>query len=444
MNRGYYLDDTPDRLDFLKDAHRYIAGGVVSLNRKVSPEIVFRRAEGSKLTALDGRTYIDYHGAFSPFLLGHNYRPVHDAVIAAMDDGWSLMGSGPTVWEVELARRLCEAIASLDAVQLTNTGSEATALAIRLSRAYTGRDDIVLPLGGYNGWQDDVARVVAPSLDIVGPRRTREPYPFLSASAGIPQSTQRRVHLVNFNDLDSLESVLSRRSIACVMTEPVLQNIGVVKPDTGYLEGVLDLCERYGTVCVFDEVKTGFRSALGGYQSVAKVKPHLSVFGKAVANGYPLGVVGGRRDIVDLFHAKDPAKRVLIAGTYNAHPLNCAAAIATLGALTQDGVYEQIDATSEALYSGLRAILAERGVPATLVANRSAFCVYFMDHAPRDWHDILEHHDFQFDLALRKALIARGIYQIPIPCKQGSVSLAHTSEDVAQTLEMTRQALRSL
>jgi glutamate-1-semialdehyde 2,1-aminomutase len=223
-----------------------------------------------------------------------------------------------------------------------------------------------------------------------------------------------------------------------------LQNIGVVLPKPGYLQGLMDLCEHYGAVCVFDEVKTGFRSGLGGYQGVVDVQPHLSVFGKAVANGYPMGVIGGKREIMQLFDMADPKMRVLIAGTYNAHPMNTAAAIATLGVLGQPGVYAHLDAVSERLYNGLEALFEEKGIAFVLSRNRSAFCLYFMDEAPADLHDILYHHDFDFDILLRKAWIKNGIYQIPIACKQGSVSYAHSNDDIDETLHKTRKILASI
>src|SRR5437016_3472664 len=264
-----------------------IAGGVVSLNRKVDPPIVFVRAQGSRLWDADGKEYIDYHAAFAPHLLGHNDPEVNAAVREAMERGWSLMGSGPTPWEMRLAELIRECVPTLEFVQLSNTGSEATAHAIRLSRAWTGREDIVVTLGGYNGWHNDVARTVMPPLDEIGPRVSPGEYRFLPLSAGIPRDVIRRVHVVNFNDADSVEHVLKRHPVACVLTEPVLQNIGVIPPQPGYLHALRELCDRHGSLLVFDEVKTGFRSALGGYQSIAGVTPDLSVFGKAVANGFP-------------------------------------------------------------------------------------------------------------------------------------------------------------
>ncbi|MCZ7647588.1 MAG: aspartate aminotransferase family protein [Planctomycetota bacterium] len=424
----------------------HLAGGVVSLNRKVDPALVFVRARGCRLWDAEGREYLDYHAAFAPHLLGHNDPGINAAVARAMEDGWSLMGAGTTPWEVELARLLREAVPNLERVQITNTGSEATAHAIRLARAHTGREDLLLTLGGYNGWHNEVARAVMPSLEQVGPRVSPGEYRWLPLSAGIPAASRRSLHLVNFNDLDSVEYVLRRHEVACVLTEPVLQNIGIVKPQPGYLEGLRALCDRYGAVLVFDEVKTGFRSALGGYQSVCGVKPDLSVFGKALANGYPLGAIGGKRELMELFAAAEASKRVLIAGTYNAHPFTCAAAIATLERLMAEhgAVYKQLEARTARLCAGLEETFNARGVKAAVSRNGSAFCAYFMDHEPRDWHDILAHHDFELDRRLRLAVIERGIYQFPMPCKQGSVSAAHGDAEIDRTLEATAEVLKGL
>ena len=430
----------------ISQSERHIAGGVVSLNRKAAPHLVFTRAEGSRLFDADGRSYIDYHAAFAPHLLGHNHPEVTAAVRAALDKGWSLMGSGTTPWEAELSELLCEAVPSLERVQILNTGSEASNLAIRLARAWTDREDVVVTLGGYNGWHDEVGRAVMPSLEQIGPRRTGGEYPLIPISAGIPASTRRRIHTVNFNDLESVENVFRSHPIACLITEPALQNVGVVLPQPGYLEGLRRLCDQYGVVFILDEVKTGFRSALGGYQSLVGVKPDLSIFGKAVANGYPLGVLGGRKDIMDLFADPDPQKRVLVAGTYNGHPVNAAAAIATLQILARDGgaVYRQIEERTATLVAGLEAAFRTAGLTTTIVRNASAHCVYFMDHAPGDWHDILLHHDFERDRHYRAELIAEGIYHFPLPAKQGSVSAAHSEDDIAETLAAAEKVIARL
>jgi glutamate-1-semialdehyde 2,1-aminomutase len=416
----------------------------VSLNRKVDPNIVFTHGKGSKIYDTDGKEYIDYHAAFAPHLLGHNEPRINEAVMKVMTAGHSLFGSGTNSLEVKLARLICESVPSLELVQITNTGSEATAHAIRLSRAWTGREHIIVTLGGYNGWHNDVSRAVMPALTQIGPRVTAGEYNFIPSSAGIPESTKQLVHVVNFNDLESLEFVLKRYPIACVLTEPVLQNVGVITPRDGYLEGLVKLCKQYGSVSIFDEVKTGFRSALGGYQEVAGVTPDLSVFGKAVANGFPLGVIGGKREIMALFDDPDPERRVLIAGTYNAHPFNAAAAIATLQILADKNVYKQIDQVSRRLYSGLEKMFEQKGKQMVLARNASAFCMYFCEQLPCDLHDVIVQHDFDFDVKLRRGLIDRGVYHIPIACKQGSVSYAHSEEDIDKTLEITWEVLKSL
>jgi glutamate-1-semialdehyde 2,1-aminomutase len=425
---------------------RFIPGGVVSLNRLVEPEIAFVRGRGSRIWDVDGNEYIDYHAAFAPHLLGHNDPDVTAAVRRALDDDASLMGSGTNPWEGRLAELIVEHVPSVEQVQLTNTGSEATHHALRLARAHTGREGILLMQGGYNGWHDLVAHNVMTPLSAIGPRVSPGEYPIVPLTAGISRAALGEVHAVNFNDLASVEYVVRRHPIAAVLLEPILQNIGVVKPAPGYLEGLRALCDREGIVLVFDEVKTGFRHALGGYQSLCGVMPDLCVFGKAVANGYPMGVIGGRAELMRYFHHDDPARRVMIAGTYNAHPIPTAAAIATLEKLAanEGAIYGHLERLGQRMEEGLAAIFAEAGWTATLSRQGSAFCAYFMGHAPRDWHDIAEHHDVDRDLAYRRALIDRGIYHFPQATKQGSLSSAHTDADVDETLDRTRDAVRAL
>jgi glutamate-1-semialdehyde 2,1-aminomutase len=425
---------------------RVIPGGVVSLNRLVQPEIAFVRGRGSRVWDVDGNEYIDYHAGFAPYLLGHNDPDVNAAVRQALDDELTLMGSGTNPWEGRLAELIVRHVPFVEAVQLTNTGSEATYHALRIARAHTGRDGVVIMQGGYNGWHNDVAHNVMTPLSLVGPRVSPGEYPLAPLSAGIPKHIFPDVHVVNFNDLASVEYVLARHPIAAVLTEPILQNIGIVKPLPGYLEGLRRLCDTHGAALVFDEVKTGFRHALGGYQSLCGVRPDLSVFGKAIANGYPLGAIGGRTELMEYFAHPDPARRVMIAGTYNAHPISTVAAIATVEKLAEREaeVYARLEALGRTMEEGLRSLFDEAGWTATVARQGSAFCAYFMDHAPVDWHDIAAHHDSDRDLNYRRALIERGIYQFPQPNKQGSLSFAHTDEDVALTLERTRDALAAL
>jgi glutamate-1-semialdehyde 2,1-aminomutase len=424
---------------------RLIPGGCVSLNRRVEPNIAFAKGCGAYLWDVDGNRYIDYHAGFAPYLLGHAHPAVESAVKRALDEKWTLAGSGTTPWEGRAAELLCHCVPTLESVQFATTGSEATYHALRLSRAYTGKTDIVVMQGGYNGWHDEVACNVMTPLEQIGQRAERGEYPFVPMSAGMAPDVANHVHILNFNDLESLEWALQTYAVACVMTEPILQNIGIVKPHPGYLQGVRELCDRYGVVFVMDEVKTGFRHALGGYQSLAGVKPDLSIFGKAIANGYPLGAIGGKADIMALFDAPDVSKRVLIAGTYNGHPMTMAAAIGTMETLleNQAEIYGHLETLGAQMEMGLRELFQKYEITATVARQGSAFCAYFMDHAPRDWHDIAEHHAMSRDLYYRRALIAQGVYHFPLPTKQGSISAAHTADDVARTLQVTEEILQA-
>ena len=356
------------------------------------------------------------------------------------------MGAGPTLDEGLLAELFCRYVPGVESIQLTCTGSEATFHAIRIARAATGRDHIIIMQGGYNGWHNDVAANVISDEGQVGGRVSPGEYPFAAISAGIPESQKSLVHVVNFNDLDAVSYILKRYPVACILLEPILQNIGIVKPVAGYLQGLRKLADEHGFLLIFDEVKTGFRHALGGYQQICGVTPDLSTFGKAVANGYPMGAIGGKKKFMDYFVHEDPNKRVLIAGTYNAHPLTNAAAIATIRKLADEafGVYEHVDRLGAMLEEGLKDIFNRLGFPFYIARETSAFCVYFMDHAPLDYHDILSNHDFTFDREYRLGLIKRGIFHFPSPIKQGSISFAHTGEDIQRTLEITEETIASL
>jgi glutamate-1-semialdehyde 2,1-aminomutase len=251
------------------------------------------------------------------------------------------------------------------------------------------------------------------------------------------------VHIVNFNDLASVEHVCQKYPIAALITEPVLQNIGVIRPEPGYLEGLRRGADHYGFVLIFDEVKTGFRHALGGYASIAGVRPDLVVFGKALANGFPIAALGGKKELMDWFVHPEAARRVLLAGTYNAHPVPTAAAIATIERLLMnDGeVYLHVGKLGEKMQRGLEEIIGGLGMKAVVARQGSAFCIYFMNHCPKDWHDLAGNHDFSRDEAMRRSLIERGIYFFPLATKQCSISFAHSQQDIDVTLEQMEKVL---
>lgn len=427
----------------LRNNRRFIPGGVVSINRATSPELVFVKGEGARIVDADGNTYLDYHGAFAPHFLGHNDPHVTEAVVAVLRSGASLYGSGTTTLEGRLAELMCDCVPWIESVQLLNTGSEATYQALRLARAVTGRDHVIVMQGGYNGWHNDVACNLMTPLSVLGPRVEPGEYPFLPISAGIPEAHRALVHPVNFNDLASVEWVCERYPIAGLITEPILQNIGVVHPRVGYLEGLRRLADKHGFLLVFDEVKTGFRHAPGGYAAICGVVPDVAVYGKALANGYPMAAIAGKRDLMDWFAHPDASKRPLLAGTYNAHPVPTAAAIATIERLLEDGgaVYRHVESLGARMEAGLAAVIAEHGLTATVARQGSAFCVYFMDHAPVDWHDLASHHDSAIDEDMRRAMIERGVYFFPLQTKQCSISAAHTESDIDFTVDAFRDAV---
>jgi glutamate-1-semialdehyde 2,1-aminomutase len=430
----------------LQRNEKWIPGGVVSLNRKADPNLCFTRGLGSRVWDVDGNQYIDYQAGFAASFLGHNDPDVNAAVQDSITRGHVLMGAGANEMEGEFAELFCRCVPTVDKLQLTNTGSEATFHAIRIARAATGRDHVIIMQGGYNGWHNDVAGNVISDLKTVGGRVSPGEYPFDSLSAGIPEVHKSLVHIVNFNDLDSIVAMLQKYPVACLLLEPILQNIGVVKPTAGYLQGLRRLCDEYGCLLIFDEVKTGFRHALGGYQSMCGVVPDLSTFGKAVANGYPMGVVAGKSVYMDYFIHPERDKRVLIAGTFNAHPFTTAAAIATLKKLASSkfAVYDHVGKLGQILEDGLKRIFKGFDAPVCVAREGSAFCVYFMEHAPRDYHDIAQHNDAALDKAYRLKLIERGIFNFPLPIKQGSISFAHSIADIEQTLEKTEAVCRDL
>lgn len=440
------MQENVNSAQILTENQKWIPGGIVSLNRKSDPNICFVKGKGSRVQDADGNEYIDYQAGFAASFLGHNDTDVNQAVAETLREEQVLMGAGPTLLEGAFARLFCECVPTAESIQITTTGSEATYHAIRIARAVTKRDHVIVMQGGYNGWHNDVACNVISQEEAVGPFQSPGAYPFDGLSAGVPEAHKALVHVVNFNDLESVELMVRKYPVACILLEPILQNIGIVKPQEGYLEGLRALADAHGFLLIFDEVKTGFRHALGGYQSICNIVPDLSTFGKAVANGYPLGVIAGKKQYMDYFVHPDKEARVMIAGTFNAFPLTTAAAIATLEKLADPafGVYTHVEQLGALLEKGYNEIFPKLGVPFYVARQGSAFCTYFMDHAPVHYHDILEHHDFELDTRYRKRLIENGIFNFPSAIKQGSISYAHTVADIEQTLEATESVLKNL
>ena len=268
----------------------------------------------------------------------------------------------------------------------------------------------------------------------------------LPFTSGMPSNQMQNTVAVQFNDLEAVENLMKTGEIAGIILEPVLQNIGVVKPEDGYLPGLRALSDRYGCVLIFDEVKTGFRHGIGGYQSICGVMPDLTTLAKAVANGFPLGIVAGPDKYMQYFLHEDPSKFVLVAGTYNGHFVGTLAGIAVLKKLRsrEKEIYGHLEKLGAKMEEGLASIWTAKGIPFHTARLGSAYSTYFMDHEPKNWNDIARNHDMALDVAFRQRLVQSGVYYCPMPTKQCSISFAHTEEDIDDSLEIIESVVRQL
>jgi glutamate-1-semialdehyde 2,1-aminomutase len=416
-----------------EEACRVIPGGVNTSLRRFEPRLAFSRAEGAVVTDVDGKQYIDYHAAFGPTILGHNY-PVVNARVKQVLDRLDLMGAGTTDLEIELARRICAHVPSAEKVLFTNSGSEATYSAIRLARAATGRKRIIKFQGCYHGWHDSVLMNVISPAERLG---CRDPH-----SAGSLTEVMENTLVCPFNSLDAVESSLNahRDEVAAIILECIPHNIGCVMPHDGFLAGLRELTRAHGALLIFDEVITGFRHSLGGYQKIAGVTPDLTTLGKSMANGYPIAAVCGAAALMDLYNT-NPGGTVFFAGTYNAHPLATAAALATVEVLEEPESYDRLFALGERMRAGLREIVSRLGIRATVAGFGSVFLTYFMETPPRDYADLLSNDGAKF-VQYRRALVQRGFFKLPMNLKRACVSLSHTEEQIDRTLEACEHVLR--
>ena len=418
-----------------KAAARVIPGGVNSSTRYIGAPFAFVDADGAYVTDADGRRYLDYHAAFGAILLGHNAPVVNDAIRAALD-GVDLIGLGVTEPEVALAERIVELIPSAESMIATMSGSEAVAQAIRLARAATGRDLILKFQGGFHGWSDPVARnVISDPTKAYG----RDPL-----SNGILAQAIDATLIAEFNDLDSVAALFEQHPerIAAVILEPIPHNVGALVPTTAFVNGLRTLTREQGALLILDEVITGFRHALGGYQQVVGVTPDLTTFGKGMANGFPVGGVAGRHDLMERFNGR--TGDVLLAGTFNGNPLGCAAALATIDYLsTHPDFYTRTHAFGARMREGLTAIVAELGIEATVAGFGGVFVLYFAKPPVLGYRDLMRNNDTAY-VAFHRAMTDRGFLMLPMALKRNHVSGAHTEEDIARTLEAARDALAEI
>jgi len=414
----------------VKRAQAVIPGGVNSGNRVLPWPFAVVEAHGAYLTDADGRRYLDYHAAFGPIVLGHSDPDVNEAVASALAR-IDLVGAGVTDLEVQLAEELVELVPSAEQVLLTNSGSEATYAAIRLSRAATGRQFLMKFQGAYHGWHDAVA------LNVITPAdRISQPDPL---SAGMVEAVLDRTLVLPFNDVDQLTATFRERGheIAAVIVEIIQHNVGCMLPSQAFLEAARRLTAEHGAILIFDEVITGFRHALGGYQSLVGVTPDLTTLGKAMANGYPIAALVGRAALMERFA---PGGGVFFAGTFNGHAVGASAALATIEALRDGTIHEQTARLAADAARGLRSIASDFGIPMTVAQFGSVFTPYFFDGPVSTYVDLLA-NDTALDIWFRTSMCEAGIFMIPTALKRNHVSAAHTEDDIARTLETARTLL---
>lgn len=411
-----------------------IPGGVNSGQRRVAglEDLVISATSGSTFTDADGRVFTDYHAAFGPPLLGHN-DPDVDAAAAAAGRSVGLMGVGVTRVEIELAERLVAAVPSLEKVLLTCTGSEATFHALRLARTATGRRHVIKFQGCYHGWHDSVAMNVISPAERVG---SKDPL-----SGGMLPEVVAATIVCPFNDADAVERALDEHDgdVAAIILEPIPHNIGAVLPLPGFLERLRELATKHGTVLVFDEVITGFRHGLGGYQAIAGVTPDLTTLGKAMANGWPVSALGGKAELMDLF-STTPGQPAFFAGTFNGHPATTAAALATIEKLEREPVHEHVFRLGERTRTGLQELYDRLGVPAVVSGFGSIFLSYFLE-GPVERYDDLLRNDVDLFVGYRRELMKDGIFELPLNLKRSHFSYAHTDDDVDRLLAATESAV---
>ena len=415
-------------------ATRVIPGGVNGSIRILGAPIAWERAEGARLVDEAGRSYLDFHNGYGAIILGHCHPAINQAVFAALGR-IDLVGAGVTASEVRLAEKIVRHVPAAEMVHLCNSGSEATYHVVRLSRAATGREHVVKFQGCYHGWHDYLLQNVFSPAERIG-----MPDP---GSAGTPAAVTEKTLALPFNDIDAAERLIRSRGdeIAAVVLEMMPHNVGCILPRTEFLQALRRLCDEKGIVLVFDEVITGFRHGLGGYQEKVGITPDLTTLAKAMSNGYPCAAIAGRRELMSRFSSA--GGDVYIGGTYQGHPGAVSAAGATIEALEDGTVHEHIFRLGDKARRGLAEIAARRSMPMTVSGYGSIFVVYFLDGPVTSYTDLLR-NDRDRWMRFTGEMIRRGVFMMPLPLKRCHVTAAHTDEDIDRMLETAEDVLKEM
>ncbi|MBD2355100.1 glutamate-1-semialdehyde 2,1-aminomutase [Tolypothrix sp. FACHB-123] len=415
-------------------AQNLMPGGVSSPVRAFKSvggqPIVFDRVKGAYIWDVDGNQYIDYVGTWGPAICGHAHPEVIAALHEALEKGTSF--GAPSALENVLAEMVIDAVPSIEMVRFVNSGTEACMAVLRLMRAFTNREKIIKFEGCYHGHADMFLVKAGSGVATLG----------LPDSPGVPKSATVNTLTAPFNDLEAVKALFAENpdQIAGVILEPVVGNAGFITPDAGFLEGLRELTQENGALLVFDEVMTGFRIAYGGAQEKFGITPDLTTLGKVIGGGLPVGAYGGRRDIMSMIA---PAGPVYQAGTLSGNPLAMTAGIKTLELLQKPGTYEYLEKITQKLADGLLQVAQETGHAACGGHISAMFGLFFTAGPVHNYEDAKSSDTAKFG-RFHRGMLEQGIYLAPSQFEAGFTSLAHTDEDIEQTIAVAREVLSSL
>ena len=386
------------------------------------------KADGAYIWDADGNKFIDYVGSWGPFILGHQHPAVKEAIIKQAECATSF--GAPTELEIELAELVSSLMPSLEMVRMVNSGTEATMSAIRLARAYTGRDKIIKFEGCYHGHCDSFLIKAGSGALTLG----------MPDSPGITKGTANDTLNARFNDIESVRSLIEAnpKQVAAIIVEPIGGNMGVVPPKNNFLRDLRELCTKEDIVLIFDEVMTGFRVALGGAQSLYNVTSDLSTLGKIIGGGLPVGAYGGKREIMSMVAPSGP---VYQAGTLSGNPLAMSAGLATLKILRDENPYPALEKKSSHLAEAFAKNIADFGIKATQTRVGSMMCLFFTDTEVVDYDTAITSNKEQYAKYFH-SMLESGIYLAPSQFEAMFVSAAHSKDDLEKTIESQRKAFR--